>query len=309
MILVHTRRPDAPDALERRIHRVGEPLPPDALWIDLVEPTREEDALVEVHLGVSIPTRAEMADLEPSEILYHENGARYMTARVLTRSSTELPSLADVSFILTERALVTVRYEEPRSFAMFAARAVKPGGCGPQPEAVLDGLIETVIDRSAEILGEVGKDIDRLSRTIFERGGNAPRRANTFRAALRSLGRKGDIVSNVRESMASVERLLLFLSRASPARRAPSGFKAEWRTALRDVQSIEEHATFLANKVQFLLDATLGLVTIEQNDIIKLFSVMSVIFMPPTLIASIYGMNFEFMPELKWFSATPSRSC
>jgi magnesium transporter len=198
-----------------------------------------------------------------------------------------------------------VRYDEPRSFTMFASRAVKPGGCGQQPEAVLDGLVETIIDRAADILGEVGKDIDRLSRTIFDRDREGPRRATTFRAVLRSLGRKGDVVSNVRESMASVERLLLFLSASMNRPQRADGFKAEWRTALRDVQSIEEHATFLANKVQFLLDATLGLVTIEQNDIIKLFSVMSVIFMPPTLVASIYGMNFKFMPELDWAAGYP----
>ena len=137
--------------------------------------------------------------------------------------------------------------------------------------------METIIDRAADILGEVGKDIDRLSRTIFDRDREGPRRATTFRAALRSLGRKGDVISNARESMVSIERLLLFLSASMTRPQRADGFKAEWRTALRDVQSIEEHASFLSNKVQFLLDATLGLVTIEQNDIIKLFSVMSVI--------------------------------
>src|SRR3712207_2402494 len=148
--------------------RPGEPIPRDALWIDLVEPTREEDRLVETHLGIAIPTREEMADIEPSEILYRENNARYMTIRLLCRSDSDQPGLADVSFILTDRALVTVRYDEPRSFTMFAMRAVKPGGCRHQPEAVLDGLIETIIDRAAEILGKVGKNIDRLSRNVFE---------------------------------------------------------------------------------------------------------------------------------------------
>jgi magnesium transporter len=105
--------------------------------------------------------------------------------------------------------------------------------------------------------------------------------------------------------MVSVERMLLFLSASMPRPARPSGFKADWRTALRDVQSIEEHATFLSSKVQFLLDATLGLVTIEQNDIIKLFSVMAVIFLPPTLVASIYGMNFKVMPELDWTVGYP----
>src|SRR5919205_2814018 len=131
-------------------------------------PSREEDRLVEAHLSIEIPTREEMADIEPSEILYSENNARYMTARVLCSSDTETPKLIDVSFILTEKALVTVRYGEPRSFSMFMSRAMKPGGCRHQPEAVLDGLIEAIIDRAAEILGTTGKKIDSLSHDIFE---------------------------------------------------------------------------------------------------------------------------------------------
>ena len=303
MILIHKpagRNGLAGDALDRHVLQPGEAIPDDALWIDLVEPTREEDRLVERFLSIEIPTREEMADIEPSEILYHENNARYMTARILCHSETETPKLVDVSFILTDRALVTVRYDEPRSFSMFMSRAVKPGGCRHQPEAVLDGLIETIIDRAAEILAGAGKRIGVLSRSIFENDMKGRRRAAGFRAALKSLGRKGDIVSNVRESMVSVERLLLFLSASMTRPKRASGFQADWRTAVRDVQSIEEHATFLSSKVQFLLDATLGLVTIEQNDIIKLFSVMAVIFLPPTLVASIYGMNFDVMPELHW---------
>jgi magnesium transporter len=303
MILIH--RPaqatgPAGQSLDRYVLPPGAPIPDDTLWIDLIEPTREEDKLVEVHLNIEIPTREEMADIEPSEILYHENNARYMTVRVLCNSETDTPKLIDVSFILTERALVTVRYGEPRSFSMFMVRAGKPGGCRHQPEAVLDGLIETIIDRAAEILGTVGSRIDRLSQAIFENERRGAKRAASYRAALKSIGRKGDIISNVRESMVSVERMLLFLSASMPRPQKTVGYQAEWRTALRDVQSIEEHATFLSNKIQFLLDATLGLVTIEQNDIIKIFSVMSVIFLPPTLVSSLYGMNFKFMPELDW---------
>jgi magnesium transporter len=305
MILVHRPAAAPKDALDRYVLKPGEGIPDDALWIDLVEPTREEDIVVERHLGIEIPTREEMADIEPSEILYREQNAHYMTARVLCSSETETPRLVDVSFILTERTLVTVRYDEPRSFSIFMGRAVKAGGCRHQPEAVLDGLIETIIDRAAEILGSVGQRIDILSRSIFENDRQGTRRAAGFRAALKSLGRKGDIISNVRQSMASIERVLLFLSATMPRPKRAHGFQAEWRTALRDVQSIEEHATFLANKVQFLLDATLGLVSIEQNDIIKLFSVMAVIFLPPTLVASIYGMNFEHMPELQWAAGYP----
>jgi magnesium transporter len=306
MILIHrpATRPGAPsDALDRNVWSSGEVIPSDALWFDLIEPNREEDRLVEEYLGIEIPTREEMADIEPSEILYREGDVRYMTVRVLCSSESETPHLIDVSFILTAKALVTVRYGEPRSFSMFMARATKPGGCRHQPEAVLDGLIEAIIDRAAEILGATGKKIEGLSHDIFENERKGKRRAAGFRAAIRSLGRKNDVISNVRESMVSIERLLVFLSASLP--RKGASYQGEWRTALRDVQSIEEHAMFLASKVQFLLDATLGLVSIEQNDIMKVFSVVSVILLPPTLIGAIYGMNFERIPELKWAYGYP----
>ncbi|MGL4324590.1 MAG: magnesium transporter CorA family protein [Beijerinckiaceae bacterium] len=309
MITVYTADPSQA-LVERKnltlhVLREGEPLPADAVWIDMLSPTREEDGVVETHLAISIPTREEMADIEPSEIIYAEPNARYMTARILCSSDTDTPTLADVTFILTEKTLVTVRYDEPRSFSLFASRALKPGGAGHQPEAVLDGIIETIIDRAAEILANAGRNIERLSRTVFERHSKSGPRGKSLRAVIRNLGSKGDIISNVRESMASVERVLLFLSANMQRPQKNGGFQAEWRTAIRDVQSIEQHATFLTNKIQFLLDATLGLVTLEQNDIIKLFSVMAVVLMPPTLIASIYGMNFKHMPELEWTYGYP----
>jgi magnesium transporter len=304
MILIHRPAKEIVplgESLDRQVLQPGDPIPAEALWIDLVNPTREEDRIVEAHLNIEIPTRDEMSGIEPSELLYNENNARYMTARVLCHAESETPALLDVSFILTERALVTVRYGEPRSFSMFMSRAVKPGGCRHRPEAVLDGLIETIIDRAAEILGTLGERIDRLSQAIFEneKRGSA-RRTASYRAALKSIGRKGDIISKVRESMVSIERLVLFLSASTSGSQKGRTYQAEWRIALRDLQSIEEHANFLSNKIQFLLDATLGLVTIEQNDVTKIFSVMSVIFLPPTLVSSLYGMNFRHMPELDW---------
>ncbi|MCU0884189.1 MAG: magnesium transporter CorA family protein [Beijerinckiaceae bacterium] len=304
MIIAHV--PSANGAgLERLVLSDGMPVPAQSLWIDLMEPTREEDRLVEEHLQISIPTREEMLDLEPSEIIYTEDDARYMTARILCHSDTDQPRLVAVSFILTAQALVTVRYDEPRSFALFTQRACKPSGCGHQPEAVLDGLIEAVIDRAAEILGRVGDQIEDLSRSVFERDSGRLERSGGYQGVIRKLGRQAGLISNVRESMVSLERMLIFLQANSVRPTKRSGFQAEWRTAIRDVQSIEDHAGFINNKVQFILNATLGLVSLEQNKIIKIFSVAAVIFLPPTLIASSYGMNFKNMPELDWLYGYP----
>ncbi len=303
MIVIH--RPDTSAQkleTETRLSRCHVGDLKDAVWIDMIRPTPEDDAKVEQHLGISIPTREEMRDLEPSELIYTEGGARYMTARVICHSETNVPRLADVTFILTDKALVTVRYDDPGAFTIFQNRAVKMGGCGHQPEAVLDGLIEAVVDRAAEVLRGVGDRIDTVSRSVFDARGSEVERDGAYKAIIKSIGQYEHVISNVRESMVSVERVLLFLSaqyQNRPAKQG-AGFAAEWRGAVRDVQAIEEHATFLSSKLQFMLDATLGLVSIEQNKIIKLFSVVSVVLMPPTLIASIYGMNFKSMPELAW---------
>ena len=133
MLMIHGICPDTRDKLRPTALGPGDAFPADAVWIDLLNPTPEEDRRVEEHLGISIPTREEMHDLEPSEIIYTENGARFMTARIICQSDTVVPKLADVTFILTERALVTVRYDEPGAFNIFLNRATKPGGCGQQP--------------------------------------------------------------------------------------------------------------------------------------------------------------------------------
>lgn len=292
--------------LDRRQLPSADPIPADVLWIDLVEPTREEDRKLEKFLGISIPTREEMEDIEPSELLYNEDGARYMTARLLCRADSETPGLTGVTFILKENVLVTVRYDEPRSFAMYAARACRPGGGSLTSEGVLSGLIETISDRAADVLQMAGEKIDAVSRAVFDAKGNPGKRAEQYQTVLKTLGRLGELISKQRESLVSVERILLFLSVSYRAAHVPKELRDSVRATQRDLQSLEEHATFLSNKIQFLLDATLGLVNLEQNNIIKLFSVVAVIFLPPTLIASIYGMNFKVMPELDWSIGYPA---
>jgi magnesium transporter len=301
MLLIHGICQTSGDKLAHRTLAAEEEIPPGSIWIDLLNPTSAEDARVEQHLGISIPTKEEMHDLEPSETIYAEDGAHYMTLRVICQSETNVPRLADVTFILTEKALVTVRYDEPGAFNIFLNRVTKPGGCELEPAGVIEGLIEAIVDRAAEVLRGVGDRIDLRSRQIFDGNSASVEQGRVYQAVVRKIGQYEHIISNVRESMVSVERVLLYLSaNFKRTKKAASGFTPEWRTAIRDVQAIEEHATFLSNKLQFMLNATLGLVSIEQNKIIKLFSVVAVVFMPPTLVASIYGMNFEKMPELKW---------
>jgi len=286
-------------SLERIALDPGVAPPEAAVWIDLVSPTVQEDRLIETFLGIAVPTREEMQEIEVSSRLYVENGARYMTATLLCQADTVTPKTTPVTFILSAHRLLTVRYDEPRPFAIVEhklARASPPKVSG---EAVLTVLLDAVIDRSADILEHVGLEVDEISRTIFEpeEEGSAP----SYKDVLKALGRKGDLTSKARESLVSMGRLLLFLSNEAETMRWPKDARAHLQSMRRDTASLSDHATYLSSKITFLLDAMLGVVNIEQNAIIKIFAIAAVVFMPPTLVASIYGMNFHHgMIELDW---------
>lgn len=274
-------------------------LPPEAVWIDMLTPTPEEDRTVERLVGIEIPTREEMQEIEISSRLYVENGARYMTASLMCAADTDSPRITPVTFILTNRRLVTVRYDEPKPFKLVEsrlARGMTPCGSG---EVVLMDLLDAVIDRCADILERAGADMDGVSHAIFEPAG-ARGHARRYSDILITIGRKGDLTSKVRESLVSIGRLVTFIGAEVDSVKWSKEMRAQLKTMQRDVSSLTDHASYLSNKITFVLDAMLGVVNLEQNNIIKLFSVMAVVLMPPTLIASIYGMNFKFMPELEW---------
>ncbi len=275
-------------------------LPESAVWIDLVKPSAAEDQAVERLAGIAVPTREDMQEIEISSRLYIENAARYMTATLMCAADTQNPRTTAVTFILANHRLVTVRYDAPKPFMLVEnklARSCPPGITG---EMVLMELLDAVIDRTADILERAGGDMDTISHAIFEpeaaaRTGHAKR----YSDILIAIGRKGDLTSKVRESLVSIGRVVTFVAAAVDVKWSKD-MREQLKTMQRDVTSLTDHASYLSNKITFVLDAMLGVVNLEQNNIIKLFSVMAVVLMPPTLIASIYGMNFKIMPELDW---------
>jgi len=291
-------------SLERIAVEPGATPPDDAVWIDLVKPTVAEDKLVEGLLGIAVPTREEMQEIEVSSRQYVENGARYMTATLMCQSDTPSPMTTPVTFILSAHKLLTVRYDDPRPFALVEHKLSRGTAPKLSGETVLTDLLDAVIDRAADILERAGAEVDLISRSIFEPEGEADPPA--YKDVLKALGRKGDLTSKVRESLVSIGRLLLFLSNEADTMRWAKDARAHLQSMRRDTSSLSDHATYLANKITFLLDAMLGVVNIEQNAIIKIFSIAAVIFMPPTLVASIYGMNFHHgMVELEWTFGYP----
>jgi len=288
------------NCLERRDVTATAPLPENGIWFDLVSPTITEDKLLERHLGIAVPTREEMLEIEVTSRLYVENGARYMTATLMCQSDTETPKTTAVTFILSGHRLITVRYDEPKPFTIVGNKLCRTSPTGTTGETVLMELLDAVIDRAADILERIGLDVDQVSHDIFEPEQSSTSSARNYRAILKAIGRKGDLTSKVRESLVSIGRVLLYLANEADSMKWAKDTRAQLRGMQRDVHSLSDHAAYLSNKITFLLDAMLGVVNLEQNNIIKLFSVVAVVFMPPTLIASIYGMNFKVMPELQW---------
>ncbi|WPZ34085.1 magnesium/cobalt transporter CorA [Thalassobaculum sp. OXR-137] len=280
-----------------------------AVWIDLVDPSSAEEAELEQKLALDIPTKEEMEEIEISSRLYTENGASFMTAILPANADGDDVDMHPVTFVLTATHLVTVRYHEPRAFRTFPVRAEKVAmGCDTA-EGVLIALLEAVVDRLADILERAGRDIDAISRSIFRKTSGKPTKSADLQTIIESIGRKGDLTSNVRDSLVTLERLAGYLGQATLQQKSSKDSRERIKTLSRDIRSLSDHSGFMSQKVTFLLDATLGMINIEQNAIIKIFSVAAVVFLPPTLIASIYGMNFEYMPELKWLVGYPFAIC
>jgi magnesium transporter len=280
-------------------------LPENTVWIDLVNPTQAEDKAVERLAGIAVPTREDMQEIEISSRLYIENGARYMTATLMCHSDTDMPRTTAVTFILAGHRLVTVRYDQPKPFALVETKLARACSAGITGEMVLMELLDAVIDRCADILERIGADADHVSHEIFEPDSERHGHAKRYAQILIAIGRQGDLTSKVRESLVSIGRLVTFLSAVMEGVKWTKDMREQLKTQQRDVASLTDHASYLSSKITFVLDAMLGVVNLEQNNIIKLFSVMAVVLMPPTLIASIYGMNFKDMPELEWTHGYP----
>jgi magnesium transporter len=287
-----------PQGLVRATQSANDSFPSDTVWFDLLEPTPEEEKAVEAKLKIDVPTREEMREIEASNRLYDENGVLYMTATIVTKLDTDLPQSTQVTFILANNTLVTNRYTDPLPFRRFTTYAeTHPAACSSAP-TLLVGLLESIINRIADVIERVAADLDQISAEVFAAGRrHSPTRSLDFRDVLSRVGQSGELVSKARESLVSIGRLLVFVQQATNST-LTQDTRGRFRTLSRDVGAMSDHATFLNDKVQFALDATLGMVTIDQNNILKIFSVVTVFLLPPSVIAGFYGMNFEHIPWL-----------
>ncbi len=274
-----------------------------SLWIDLLRPSPDEVATVAAVTGIHVPTHEKMQEIQASSRLSRRGDALVVTVPVLTGSGGFEPRNSPVTFILAGRRLVTVRYDTPHAFTTYLdALASGEQGLGSAGEILLD-LMEAVVDRIADVLEGLGGGLDAMSHRVFHQHtqDNKRRRATSreLEALLRAIGRNGDLSSKARETLLGLKRMVAFLPHGDEPL-GVTGAARRLETIGHDVQSLAEYVDFLGNKINFLLDATLGVINIQQNQIIKLFTIMSVLFLPPTLVASWYGMNFKNIPELQW---------
>jgi magnesium transporter len=277
------------------------------MWVDLLSPTDEERSAAERLTGLRVPAQADLAEIESSSRLSSQGNALYLSTPMTYRSVEGLSMTAPLGFVLSPDHLMTVRFADLPVFDQFAERFVDSTSA-PCSVSAFVGLLEAIVDRLADVLEHVGADLDAISRRVFkgEQTGtrNAARVDLQLRATLRAIGRAGERVSNIRDSLLGVNRVVLFTNETAGGW-MPAELRPRFKTLRQDIASLSDYDVQLTNKVQFLLDATLGFINIEQNNGIKVLTVVSVVGVPPTLVASIYGMNFKNMPELDWHYGYP----
>jgi magnesium transporter len=278
-------------------------LPANAIsWIDLLRPTDEEIKAVESRYGLQLPSRSELSEVELSSRVSEEGGVLYLNMPTVTTMSETAHIPSPVGFVLAKDVLITLRYTELRSFDMAVKKFAKEGRY-PSAIETFATIVDDIVDLSADLLEGVAAELESVSRSIFSRsveaGRSEPLTNAEHREILVSVGNAGERLSRIRDSVLSLQRIVTFVA-GSELDWIPHQIKVRLATPNSDLSSLSEYQTYLADKVQFLLDAVLGFINIKQNDIFQALTVISVVGIPPTLVASIYGMNFRNMPELSW---------
>jgi magnesium transporter len=301
MLLLHSRNGDTcrtPDDFGGSALPAA--LPPDTVWIDLLKPSAEETSFVERATGIKLPNFEALSEIESSSRLRVVNGALYLSAPLVYRADSDDPQATPVGFILTQQHFITVRFETPTAFMIAAETAY------PTPHDAFAGVLEAIVDRIADLLEHISGELDTVSHRLFRSGpveagtNRRPARAQAdLRVILRRIGRSGDLGSKLGDTLLAVGRIVPYVAHNCAAW-LPAEEASRLHTLQQDLHSLNEYDQHLTDKLQMLLDATLGMINIDQNNIIKVLTIVSVVGVPPTLVASMYGMNFHNMPELDW---------
>ncbi|HET6606815.1 MAG TPA: magnesium transporter CorA family protein [Rhodopila sp.] len=275
-----------------------------AAWIDLVNATDQERNLVEAATGGSLPSQAEISEIELSSRLATRHGILYMNMPIISMTDHgNTPTGISIGFVLQEDRLITLRFAPSRIFDLYAERLVNRDTSASTPPHVFLGLMEAIVDRQADGLEYVRDELEKISRSIFAMGtatggGGRKNEDRLLKRILGDLGRLGDLISHIRDTQTSAARIVPYVESRAPW--MPTDLHGRLEMLRQDISSVSEFDTHLNDKTQFLLDATLGFINIAQNNVMKVMAIASVVGIPPVLIAGIYGMNFKNMPEYDW---------
>jgi magnesium transporter len=269
-------------------------------WVDLLNPTPAEIAQVAAEYGFEIPSRESLQEIESSSRLRAEGQVLYVSMPLAIQDEAADFVPIPLGFILSPQLLVTVRFSEVHAFTQVKAHTEKDPPVGSA--AAFCALMEGMVDFSADKLEMLSSDLAAVSARSFRP--KAPRRGDKrissgLRDCLSAVGMAGDDLSRIRESILGLQRIIGFILKIATDWLLPEE-KTRLSTAQQDLSSLIDFEGHLSGKTQFLLDAILGFINTEQNEIFKVLTIVSVVGIPPTLIASMYGMNFHNMPELGW---------
>ncbi len=281
---------------------------PSATWIDLDRPTDAEHAQARQATSLPIPTLHQIAEIETSSRLVNTHGTLTLSTPMVSRAPDGTLAATPIGFVLTADRLITIRFAASTVFDHFAETWRLEPGTRPDGMQPFLGLLEAITDRLADVLEQLSAEMDTLSADVFQRcatsTGSSRRRDAFLQATLAEIGRTGARTSQLRDGLLGIARIARYVPEAASSWLEQSE-RSRLVTIERDIVSLTEFSAQLTNKVQFLLDATLGFIGIEQNDTIKVLTVVSIVGIPPTFIASLYGMNFKNMPELSWTYGYP----
>jgi magnesium transporter len=283
----------------------------NVVWYDLISPTDEETATVSRETGLALPSQADLDEIENSSRLSSDGPVLTLSMPIVTKTAEGLRSSV-CGFVLAPDRLVTLRFSPSLAVDHFVETPHETGEQGGAVSAfIFAGFLEAVVDRQADALERLRNELDMMSHQVFhhrfakEAESSAKRRnqESDLQAILVTLGRAYDSISFLRDSQLGVARIAPYVE--ATAEWLPKSVVTRLQSVHKDISSLNEFSTHLTDKVQFLLDATLGLISISQNSLIKVLTIVSIVGIPPTLIAGIYWMNFKNMPELSWTYGYP----
>ena len=273
-----------------------------AVWIDLQNATPDEIGLVQAATGLTVPSEADISEIESSSRLASRGGALYLNMPLVQLAESG-PRGVSAGFVLSPDRLVTVRFAPSKIFDTFADHLPRGSVSSEGSSHIFVGLMEAIVDRQADVLEQISADLDAISHEIFAMGakqeGGRKAEDATLRRTLGRLGRNGHLISHVRDTQVGAARIVPYVE-VTAAEWLPKALMPRLVTLRQDIASVSDFDTHLNDKLQFLLDATLGFINIAQNNVMKVMAIASVVGIPPVLIAGIYGMNFKNIPEYDW---------